>query len=165
MKIKVNYDEKNAIQKIIDKNKFDYKYLGIDVKNIPLVYKVKKEVEVKEIHFNKIMYNQDLLKQVKFVDPLTALTYAYKNPNIQKKYPLVILFNDNQGQLWCLYLGEDGGGRSLGVYRNDPVGLWGGFVRFLAFCELPLETKTLNSKALGLLDEIENKIKELRGIL
>lgn len=146
----VDYNEPEAIAKAIEVGKFDWKYVGLEPAEIPLIGTGQVIREVREVHFDRVMYNRDLpnaLKQrgqelgfkagFKFADPLTALRLACVNPDRQRKYPLAILFTDKNGRLWYLCLRGIVGGRHLHVYRDGPGRNWRGGVRFLAVCELP----------------------------
>lgn len=149
--IPVNYDEPNAIAVAIEEAKFDSKYIGLALAEIPLVGSGQVVREVREVHFGCVMYNRDLLVAIKargqelgfkdgfgLADPLTVLRLACANPDRQRKYPLAILFTDSNGRLCYLYLGGGVGRRSLSVDRNVPDSSWDAGVRFLAVCELPL---------------------------
>jgi hypothetical protein len=142
-RIPVNYSAPNAIQAAIDANKFGYKYVYTDAGNIPLGGIGEAVEQVREVHFGKIMYNRDLPEALKqrgiadgfkqgyvFVNPLTALLWALKNPDVQKDHPLGILFYVGE-QLCCLYLDAVDGGRELDVDRDDPGHDWHDRVRFL----------------------------------
>jgi len=146
----VDYDEPEAIAKAIEVGKFDWKYVRLSPEEIPLIGTGQVMSEVREVHFDRVMYNRDLpeaLKQrgqelgfkggFKFADPLTALRLACANPDRQRKYPLAILFTDKNGQLWYLCLRGSSDKRSLRVGQSNPGDDWGEFVRFLAVCELP----------------------------
>ncbi|MDP2709433.1 MAG: hypothetical protein Q8O93_05355 [bacterium] len=146
----VDYDEPEAISKEIEVGKFDWKYIGLEPAEIPLIGTGQVIQEVREVHFGRVMYNRDLpeaLKQrgqelgfkggFKFADPLTALRLACANPDRQRKYPLAILFTDKNGQLWFLFLYELGDERVLRVFQSHPGSAWDEHVRFLAVCELP----------------------------
>jgi hypothetical protein len=135
--VPVNYDKKDAIAAAIQAANLDWKYVGLEVSEIPLVGRGNVQRRVFEKHFGKIMYNRDLLMpdalgNLVFADPLTALLYACKLPDRQREYPLVILFNDNNGQLWYLILGGSVGGRFLYVYRDYLGGYWDDGCRCLA---------------------------------
>lgn len=149
-RIPVNY-ELNAIAQAIEAGKFDDKFVSVPLNEIPLVGTGQTIQLVREVHFNREMYNRDLpdaLKDsgqqlgfkagFKFADPLTALRFAGINPDRQKKYPLGILFTSTEGQLCSLYLYGYASKRRLYVNQSDPVDLWRESVRFLAVCEVPL---------------------------
>lgn len=117
--VPVNYDEPEAIAKAIEAAKFDWKYVGLEPAEIPLVGTGQVVQEVHEVHFGRVMYNRDLPEALKksgrelgfkggykFADPLTALRLACANPVLQRKHPLAILFTDDGGQLWFLCLFE-----------------------------------------------------------
>jgi len=146
----VDYDAPQAIAQAIEEGKFDWKYVGLEPAEIPLIGTGQVVREVREVHFGRVMYNRDLpnaLKQrgqelgfkggFKFADPLTALRLAYANPDWQRKYPLAILFTDKNGRLWCVILDGDVDNRNLFVDRLSPGAHWHDDVRFLAVCELP----------------------------
>ncbi|MDD5156180.1 MAG: hypothetical protein PHF11_06860 [Candidatus Omnitrophica bacterium] len=139
----VNYALANAIAAAIEANSFGYKYLGVNVADIPLIGTGESVEQVREVHFGKTMYNRDLPEALKqkgieagfkngymFANPLTALLFALKNPDIQKGHPLGILFYIGE-QLCYLCLSFDGGRRGLDVDRLDPGSDWDGDVRFL----------------------------------
>ncbi|MFA6454295.1 MAG: hypothetical protein WCV70_00325 [Patescibacteria group bacterium] len=148
--IPVDYDEPEAIAKAIEMNKFDWKYVGLSPAEIPLVGTGRAIWDVHEVPFGRMMYNSDLpnaLKQrgeelgykggFKFVDPLTALRFAWTKPDRQKKHQLAISFIDKGGRSWSLCLSENNGERHLYVYQFNPGDSWDEHVRFLAVCELP----------------------------
>jgi hypothetical protein len=133
--ISVDYAAENAIAKAIEDGRFN-KYVDIDVADIPLGGTGEGKHEVFELHLNRTIYSRDLpdeldRNKVAFADPLTALGYAAKLPDRQRKYPLAILFTNNSGQLCYLILDEFDGGRSLSVDRESSSGNWGEGVRFL----------------------------------
>ncbi|MCX6797206.1 MAG: hypothetical protein NTX98_01880, partial [Candidatus Doudnabacteria bacterium] len=143
--IPVNYALANAIAAAIEANAFGYKYLGVNAADIPLGGTGETVEQVREVGFSKIMYNRDLPEALKqrgiadgfkqgyvFANPLTALLWALKNPDVQKGHPLGILFYVG-GQLCYLCLGAGGGGRGLRVGEDGPVHGWRGGVRFLVF--------------------------------
>jgi hypothetical protein len=142
-RIPVNYAAENAIQAAIDANNFGYKYVYTDASNIPLGGTGEAVEQVREVHFGKIMYNRDLPEALKqrgiadgfkqgyvFANPLTALLWALKNPDVQKDHPLGILFYVGK-QLCDLCLNAGGGERRLDVDRNNPDNYWNDNVRFL----------------------------------
>lgn len=139
----VNYDLANAIATAIEANGFGYKHLDVDVDQIPLIGIGKTVEQVREVGFDKVMYNCHLPEALKqkgveagfkngyiFANPLTALLWALKNPDIQKDHPIGILFYVRQ-QLYCLSLGSIDGVRRLSVYEDTSDNHWGNFVRFL----------------------------------
>ena len=118
------------------------------VSNIPLVGVGQVNQEVHEVHFGERMYNRDLPDPLrirgkeqgfklgfKFTDVLTALTFALKNKDKQREYPLAILFYDTSGQLCSLYLDGGSYGRDLSVDEDYPGSLWDENVRFLVVAE------------------------------
>ena len=141
--IPVNYALANAIAAAIEANAFGYKYLGVNAADIPLGGTGETVEQVREVGFDKIMYNRDLPEALKqrgiadgfkngyvFANPLTALLFALKNPDVQKDHPLGILFYVGE-QLYYLYLLADGVERRLDVDRSDPGHYWNDRVRFL----------------------------------
>lgn len=134
--IPVNYDEPNAIVQAAEAGKFDYKNTNVEFDDIPLGGTGEAENEVLELHLNRTVYSHDLpaeldSRELEFADPLTALMYAVKLPDRQREYPLGILFNNKQGQLCYLALGEDLDGRGLSVRSEPPGGRWHTGYRFL----------------------------------
>lgn len=140
-KIPIDYDKPEAIAKVIEAAKFGWKYVKLSPTEIPFVGAVAG-CEVREVHFNRVMYNRDLqnaLKQrgeelgfkgFKFVDPLVALSFVCISKE-QRQHQLVALFTDND-QLWCLCLLGGAGGCWLRVYEYNPEDNWDKAVCFLA---------------------------------
>lgn len=141
--VPVNYGAENAVQAAIDANNFGYKYVDTDASNIPLGGTGEAVEEVREVHFGKVMYNRDLPEALKqrgiadgfkngyvFANPLTTLTFALKNPDVQKDHPLGILFYIGK-QLYYLYLYFNDDKRKLYVNKNFPGNYWDDYVRFL----------------------------------
>src|SRR3989344_2772901 len=126
-----------AIAQAIEANHFDSKYLDLSPDQIPLIGSGSVEHEVHEVHFDRVMFNRDLLlpdalgSGMQFADPLTALHYALKLPNRQRYYPLFVLFEVG-GQLWCLCLHGAASERWLRVDRLGLNGNWLPGCRFLA---------------------------------
>lgn len=134
--ISVNYDQVDAIAKAVEAGKFDYKYINVDLDDVPLVGTGQADNEVLELHLGRQIYSRDLpaeldSRELEFADPLTALLYAVKLPDRQRKYPLGILFTNKKGRLCYLVLREGGGGRDLRVRRGGPGDYWGDDCRFL----------------------------------
>ncbi len=142
-RIPVNYGVPNAIQAAIDENDFGYKYVGVNVADIPLGGSGETVEMVREVHFGEIMYNRDLPAALRrkgieagfpngyvFANPLTSLKFAKKNPEKQVEAPRGILFYIG-GQLCDLALLSDGDKRGLDVDRYSPGSPWHGDVRFL----------------------------------
>lgn len=142
-RILVNYGAENAIQDTIDANAFGHKYVYIDAANIPLGGTGESVEQVREVHFGKVIYNRDLPEALKqrgiadgfkngyvFANPLTALQFALKNPDVQKDYPLGILFYVGE-QLCCLCLDSDDDDRLLEVDEDSLDGCWSDNIRFL----------------------------------
>ena len=125
-----------AIVQAIEANHFDSEYVDLSLDQIPLIRSGSVEHEVHEVHFDRVMFNRDLLlpdalgSGMQFADSLTALQYALKLPDRQRHYPLVVLF-EVAGQLWCLRLSGVAGERRLRVDRVGPDGNWGPVCRFL----------------------------------
>ena len=141
--VPVDYAAPNAVQAAIEENRFAKTYIYVEVSDIPLCGEGEAVEMVREVHFDKVMYNRDLpeaLKQrgieagfangYKFANPLTALKFAKKNPDKQKEYPFGILFYIGK-QLCCLCLGAGGEGRRVRVDKGYPDGYWLEAVRFL----------------------------------
>ncbi len=142
--VPVNYDLPNVIATAIDANNFGYKYVYPNVADIPLGGTGEALEQVREVGFGKVIYNRDLPEALKkkgqedgfvngyvFANPLTALLWALKNPDVQKDHPLGILFYIG-GRLYYLILGSGGGERGLDVHWDLPGGGWREGVRFLA---------------------------------
>jgi len=142
-RVAVNYALPNAIRQTVDDNNFDYKYVYVDLDQIPLNGTGEVVEQVHEVAFGEVMYNRDLpaaLKRkgqdagfengFKFANPLTALRYAKENPEKQIEAPRGILFYIGE-QLCYLYLDSDVSVRGLGVYKGYPGDDWGKSVVFL----------------------------------
>jgi hypothetical protein len=141
--IPVNYALANAIAAAIEANAFGYKYLRVNAADIPLMGIGETVEQVREVGFGKVMYNRDLPEALKqkgieagfkygytFANPLTALLFALKNPDIQKDHPLGILFYIGE-RLCYLYLYAGGDERRLSVNEINLGNYWSDGVQFL----------------------------------
>jgi hypothetical protein len=120
--ISVDYGE-DTIRKAINAGGVENEYLYVrSVRDIPLGGTGRARHEVFELHLGEIDDNSDLLdeldeRNLALVDPLTALRYAAKLPDRQRKHPLSILFKKSKKKEYC-YLTlfeEENGERSLHV--------------------------------------------------
>ena len=141
--VPVNYGVENAIQAAIDENDFANTYIYVDVASIPLIGTGETVEQVREVCFDKVMYNRDLPAALmqkgieagfkngyKFANPLTSLLYALKHQQKQVEAPRGILFYIGK-QLCYLYLDADGSKRHVRVLKDDPDYYWSKSVRFL----------------------------------
>lgn len=144
--IRCNYDAPNAIAQAIEDNQFGYKYLDLPADQIPLLGPPSRageagsgevDHEIGEVHLNQEgITTREVLRKINtsernFCDPLTALRYAAERPDRQRQYPLAILFEDANGQLWDLILYEGDGGRRVVVRRGNLDDGWIAGCRFL----------------------------------
>jgi hypothetical protein len=141
--IPVDYDQPNAIATAIEDGRFDDNFLGIDPSQVRLSGRGKAAHEVFEYCFGKMIYTLDLLAEfrkpdftLKFADPLTALRYAAKLPDQQRKHTLAILFENNslfeKLQIFDLILDATvDGNRSLFIDSHPLGSHWDENQRFL----------------------------------
>lgn len=135
--ISVDYDEANAIITAFEANNFGSKWVNLDLTTIQVAGHGKVDHRVFEWHPGRVVYNREIwpnLKKAKpgykFADLLTALKYAFKLPDRQLQYPLVILF-EHLGQLCFLFLNRIDGRRGVSVSRGCLDSHWSGLCRFL----------------------------------
>lgn len=124
--ISVNYHEVDAVANAIKAGAFDKRYVDIDIDDIPLQGSGQVEREVFELHLGRAISSKGLLaeldsREATFADPLTALRYAVKLPNLY--HPLGILFDSKKG-LFCNMVLLGYGKRQLFVHAGNPDDPW-----------------------------------------
>jgi len=148
--ISVNYDEPDAISRMVERNHFDKQFGNMKLLTIPPVGTGQLRQEVYEVYFGEIIMGQKTLftalKQrgiklgfksgFKFCDVLTALQFALTFPDKQREYPIAIVFNDAKGQpRGNLRLYEIDGGRYVQVEDLHSDDGWNETERFLSVPE------------------------------
>ena len=130
----VNYDR--SIKDSVKAGKYDWTNDNITDANFPSKEKGEREVEFGVFHFNKTMMSDDVIAKMKLEGfrPATMkeeLAYGEKNPEEQRKYPLVALGSVaslvGSRQVGCLYESSSGRRANLNYY----VSVWRGRFRFL----------------------------------
>jgi hypothetical protein len=117
------------------------KHIDITSECFPIVGEGKVEFEDTLFHFDRDISSEDALAEIAKADPKNpwmpakaenTLTYGAKNPEEQRKYPIVGLGSVAEvgGSSGVLFLREDGSRRRLylGWFGHD----WGSYFRFLA---------------------------------
>lgn len=138
---------KKSLDELVKKAKFDWKYINPSITELPFF--IQKKVDIEFLHFDQLITNQKLLKEVKnkgyrLASFREALELAIKFPDLQKQYFLATIEYIGK-QLYDLYLYSDGGKRILNVNENNPDNYWFDFVRFLV---VPAPVPAMSSREL-----------------
>ena len=126
---------KKTLESLIKQTKFTWANSDINSKNFPDAELADVE-HLELIHFNRTISSDDAIKEMKEkgLRPATArelVAYAIKNPEEQRKYPIVALgqdWQDPHGDRDVLVLGGGAGDRSLHLLWFD--GRWHRSYRF-----------------------------------
>jgi ABC-type uncharacterized transport system YnjBCD substrate-binding protein len=130
----VNYNR--SITDSLTAGKYDWKNENITDANFPSKEEGEREVEFGLFHFNKTTKSDDNVAQMKKEGfrPATMkelLVFGEKNPEEQRKYPIIALGSvaklDGYRRVGCLYGGGSGRGVNLDYYDGE----WNDDCRFL----------------------------------
>lgn len=134
----VNYDF--TVESLVKKGKYGWSNPSISSKKFPTKFSEQHKVETK-LFFDYTTYSEDIIVEMKKQGFRPAelhelLTYGIKNPEEQRKYPIIAL--SSPLRFWrpsrqVAYLGNDRKGRVLDLYYFDTD--WHKGCRFLAVRE------------------------------
>jgi hypothetical protein len=123
--VHVNYATPDAIKQAIVANGFNsVRIFGLKQEEIPVVGNGEVDLNVGMVSLSHYYDNtgkvlsEIKLRGYKFVDPLTALNFALKFPDVQRKVALTTLFRSDMGTN-ILILSGDASKRSLEISRNE----------------------------------------------
>ena len=130
-----------SVEDAVKAGKYDWSNSDISTKHFPSKRKGTAEVEIILLHFNRDMYSGDMFRELDKQGGLRpaelheGLVVGAKYPDIQRKFPVVVLgsvWRDPYGYRYCAFLYGNGSGRFLGL---SPLGWWDDFCRFAAVCK------------------------------
>ena len=128
---------KGVLQGLIDAGKYDYVNPNITEDNFPVPAEFVLGSEPKIYHFNRYISSENAIKEMDKDGYRPAmiwdlLDYGAKNPEEQRKYPIIGLgsIGEVDGDREVPYLIGFDSERRLNLYRWDDV--WGSDYRFLA---------------------------------
>ena len=113
-------DYSQPIAGLIDKGKYDLVDINITDKNFPSTETGRRKIEEVVFYFNRNISYENAMMEIdnagcRQASPKELLNFGEKHPETQRKYPVVALGADWNGQV-C-FLGQNGSKRSLGLYH------------------------------------------------
>lgn len=125
----------------VNAGNYDFKHDGITSERFPIIGEGQAEFEDTLLHFDKDISSEDALAEIAKVDlenpwlPAKAentLAYGAKNPEEQRKYPIIGLGSVAEVDGDRRVLGLDAGGSKRSLYLYWFGSVWDAYCRFLA---------------------------------